>query len=76
MEFLGFALLAILIIWVTATLVTQPLSACLPQVLGLGRGLGGTEMAAKEMESALERAKQVMSAKYYPGKKVSHPCTY
>ncbi|MBV8311474.1 MAG: hypothetical protein JO344_13920 [Planctomycetaceae bacterium] len=36
----------------------------LPQVLGLGRGLGGTEMAAKEMESALERAKQVMSAKY------------
>ena len=64
MEFLGFALLAILIIWVAATLVTQPLSARLPQVLGLGRGLGGSEMAAKEMESALERAKQVMSAKY------------
>ena len=51
MEFLGFALLAILIIWVAATLVTQPLSARLPQVLGLGRGLGGTEMAAKAMES-------------------------
>jgi hypothetical protein len=64
MEFLGFALLAILIIWVTATLVTQPLSVRLPQVLGLSRGLGGTEMAAKEMESALERAKQVMSARY------------
>jgi hypothetical protein len=64
MEFLGFALLAVLFIWVTVTLVTQPLSAHLPQVLGLGRGLGGTENADKEMESALERAKQVMSAKY------------
>jgi hypothetical protein len=64
MEFLGFALLAVLIIWVTVTLVTQPLSAHLPQVLGLSRGLGGTENADKEMESALERANQVMSAKY------------
>ena len=35
----------------------------LPQVLGLGRDLGGTEIAAKEMESR-QRAKQVMSAKY------------
>ncbi len=64
MEFLGFALVAVLIIWVTVTLLTQPLSAHLPQVLGLGRGLGGTGIADKEMESALDQAKQVMSAKY------------
>ena len=35
MEFLGFALLAILIIWVAATLVTQPLAASAP---GAGAG--------------------------------------
>jgi hypothetical protein len=64
MEFLGAALLAVLIIWVTAALVTQPFSAHPPQVPGLGRGLAGTERAAKEMEAALERAKLVMSAKY------------
>ena len=64
MEFLGFALLAILVIWVTATLVTQPLSARLPQIVGLSRGLGGTEAASKEMDTVLERAKRVMSARY------------
>jgi hypothetical protein len=64
MEILGIVLLVVLIIWVTASLVTQPLSVRLPEVLGLGRGLGGTQIADKEMESALERAKQIMYAKY------------
>jgi hypothetical protein len=66
MEFLGFALLAVLTVWVIATLVTHPLSVHLPQVMGLARGIGigDTENAGKEMASALERAKHVMSAKY------------
>jgi hypothetical protein len=64
MEFLGFALLAVLIVWVIATLVTQPLSAQRPHMMALSRGLGDTGSADKEMQSALERAKGVMSARY------------
>jgi len=61
---LGIFLFIALAIWVVYSLATEPLSALKPEVPGLGRGLEGSGSGAKEMEAAVEHAKQVMYAKY------------
>jgi hypothetical protein len=61
---LGVFLLIALAIWIVYSLATEPLSALRPEIPGLGRGLEGPGSGAKEMEVAVEHAKQVMYAKY------------
>ena len=61
---LGVFLFIALATWVVYSLVTQPLSALRPEVPALGRGLEGPGSGAKEMQSAVDHAKQVMYAKY------------
>jgi hypothetical protein len=63
---LGAFLFIALAIWVVYSLATEPLSALRPEIPRLARGLEGPGSGAKEMEAAVDHAKQVMYAKY-PG---------
>ena len=60
----GGLLLTALGVWIIVTLVSEPLAPRLPQIPGLGRGVEMKGLPGHEMETALERAKQAMYARY------------
>jgi hypothetical protein len=63
-QYFGGVLLFGLVAWIIFSIATQPLSALRPEIPGLSRGLEAPGPAEKEMEGAVEHAKQVMYGKY------------